>query len=100
MGFLDKMKEVGNQAASSVNEAVSKGQQQLEDQRAKWHADAVLRDLGALVYQRDTGRGDAGTDAAIDALVAQLKDAEAAGHTVDLSQRAAATAPPDAVDGQ
>lgn len=90
MGFLDKVKEVGNQAATSVNQAVNKGQQQFDEQKSRKHADAVLRDLGALVYLRDTGRGDAATDSAIAALVAQLQAHEASGQPIDLSQRAGA----------
>lgn len=101
MGFLDKVKEVGNQAATSVNQAVNKGQQQFDEQKMRKHADAVLRDLGALVYQRDTGRADASADSAIAALVGQLQELEAAGTPVDLSQRAGAAPAPaaPAVDG-
>ena len=93
MGFLDKVKEVGNQAASSVNQAVNKGQQQLEEQKSRKHTDALLRDLGALTFRRETGRADGGTDAAVSALVAQLTEAESAGQPVDLEPRAGSASP-------
>ena len=90
MGFLDKVKEVGNQAASSVNQAVSKGQQQFDEQKSRKQSDALLRDLGALVYRRDSGRGDTTTDASITRITAELQALEAAGSPVDLSERAGA----------
>ena len=68
MGFLDKVKEQANSLATSVNDTVNKGQTSMDQSQSRKVADALLRDLGALVYARDTGRGGEGTDADIQRL--------------------------------
>ena len=94
MGFMDKVKEVGNQAASSVNQAVNKGQAQFDQASSKRQSDALLRDLGALTFARDTGRATPSTDAEIARVTAELQAHEAAGGTVDLTLKSCATPPP------
>lgn len=96
MGFLDKVKEVGNQAASQVNQAVNKGQAQFDSATSKRHSDALLRDLGALTFAQATGRGDASTEVEITRLSAELQAHEASGGVVDLGLRSGATSAPPA----
>jgi hypothetical protein len=96
VGFLDKVKEVGNQAASQVNQAVNKGQAQFDSATSKRNADALLRDLGALTFAQTTGRGDASTEAEIARITAELQTHEAAGGVIDLAVKGGVTAAPPA----
>ena len=96
MGFLDKVKEVGNQAASQVNQAVNKGQAQFDSATSKRPSDALLRDLGALTFAQATGRGDASTEAEITRITTELQTHEAGGGVVDLTLKSGATPAPSA----
>jgi hypothetical protein len=98
MGFLDKVKESANQVANSVNETVAKGQQSMDQSQSRKAGDALLRDLGAMVYARDTGRGTETTDADIARITADLQAHEAQGGLVDLADRSRPPAP-GAADG-
>ena len=40
MGFLDKVKEAGNQVANTVNDTVNKGQQSMDQSQSRKAADA------------------------------------------------------------
>lgn len=93
MGFMDKVKEVGNQAASQVNQAVNKGQAQFDQATSKRQSDALLRDLGALTFAQATGRAAENTDAEIARVTAELKAHEAGGGVVDLALKSG-VAPP------
>jgi hypothetical protein len=102
VGLLDNLKQGANNLAQSVNETVAKGQQSMDQAGARKHADALLRDLGALVYARDTGRGGPSTDADIDRLTADLRATEEQGVTLDLQPKAGpppAAAPPPPAGG-
>ncbi len=98
MGFLDKVKEQANTLATTVNDTVSKGQQSMDQSQSRKYADGLLRDLGALVYARETGRGSESVDADIARLTTDLQAHEAQGGAVDLSDHsrppAPGTAPP------
>lgn len=97
MGLLDNLKQSANSLATSVNETVAKGQQSMDQSGARKHADALLRDLGALVYARDTERGGPSTAADIERLTADLRAVEAQGVALDLQPKAGpppAAAPP------
>ncbi|MCU0311075.1 MAG: hypothetical protein MUE36_09035 [Acidimicrobiales bacterium] len=108
MGLLDNLKQSANTLAQSVNETVAKGQASMDQSASRKHADALLRDLGALVYARDSDRGTPSTDADIERITADLRAVEAQGGVVDLEPKAgpppgaappppgAATAPPPA----
>ena len=86
MSFLDKAKDKAQQLASQAKEKV-------DDVQNKRKADDLLDDIGRIVYrQRTTGVVEAGDDAAIDELVAQLKALEAEGVPV-LTPDAPAEAP-------
>jgi hypothetical protein len=93
MGFLDKVKEQANTLASSVNDTVAKGQQSMDQSQSRKYADGLLRDLGALVYARDTGRGTDTTDAGITRLTTDLQAHEAQGGAIDLAERSRPPAP-------
>lgn len=93
MGFLDKVKEQANTLATSVNDTVNKGQSSLDQSQSRKHADGLLRDLGALVFTRDTGRGTETTDASIGRLIAELQAHEAQGGAIDLSEHGRPPAP-------
>jgi hypothetical protein len=93
MGFLDKVKEQAGTLANSVNETVNKGQQSMDQSQSRKHADGLLRDLGALVYARDTGRGTDTSDADIARLMTDLQAHEAQGGVVDMSDHSRPPAP-------
>lgn len=78
MPLFDKVKEQAAQAAQKAQEAAQKGQAKLDEAQAKRKEDALLRDLGSLVYAERTGA--AGTDdaAEIDRLVAEITAQRAA----------------------
>ena len=94
MGFMDKMKEQANSLAVQVNDTVSKGQQSFEEGQARKQADALLRDLGALVYLRYAGRGAANSDAEIARITAALEAHEAKGEAINLEVRSGTMPPP------
>lgn len=83
--FFDKAKEKAQQLTSQVKEKV-------DDVQDRRKADDLLDDIGRIVYrQRTSGTVDAGDDAAIDALVAELKALAELG--TDILGTAAPTAP-------
>jgi hypothetical protein len=97
VGLLDNLKQGANNLAQSVNDTVAKGQQSMDQSSSRKYADALLRDLGALVYARDSGRGGPTVDADIERLTADLRAHEAQGGAVDLAPKAGAApgaAPP------
>lgn len=86
MSFLDKAKDKAQQLANQAKEKV-------DDVQNKRKADDLLDDIGRIVYrQRTTGVVEAGDDAAIDEIVAQLQALEAEGVPV-LATDAPAAAP-------
>jgi hypothetical protein len=93
MGFLDKVKEQAGTLANSVNETVNKGQASMDQSQSRKHADGLLRDLGALVYARDTDRGGETVDADIARLMTDLQAHEAQGGVVDMSDHSRPPAP-------
>jgi hypothetical protein len=104
VGLLDNLKQGANNLAQSVNDTVAKGQQSMDQSSSRKYADALLRDLGALVYSRDSGRGGPTVDADIERLTADLRAHEAQGGAVDLAPKAgaapgAAPPPPGAAGG-
>ena len=77
MGFMDKVKAQATVLAEKAQEGAKAGQGKLESMQAKRHSDALLLELGGIVYTTRMGRGGAGADARIEALVARLRDFEA-----------------------
>ena len=88
MGLLDKAKQQAGQIAQKGQEAAKKGQGKLETAQAKKRADALLRDLGAVVYAERTGRGTAQTAAETERLLAELRSHEAAQGPIDTGAQA------------
>ena len=71
MGLMDKVK-------AQATELAQQGKAKYDQVQATRRADALLRNLGALVYAERTGRGAGDSQAQIDKLVADLKAHEAA----------------------
>jgi hypothetical protein len=72
MGFLDKAKEKASHLAEQAKEKI-------DDVKEKRKADDLLDDLGRIVYRQRTERSDAGDEAEIVRLVAELQALEAEG---------------------
>jgi hypothetical protein len=71
MGLMDRVK-------AQATEIAQQGKAKYDQVQATRRADAMLRNLGALVYQERTGRGVPDSQAQIDKLVADLQAHEAA----------------------
>ena len=71
MGLMDRVK-------AQATELAQQGKAKYDQVQATRRADAMLRNLGALVYQERTGRGAPDSQAQIDKLVADLSAHEAA----------------------
>jgi hypothetical protein len=71
MGLMDKVK-------AQATELAQQGKAKYDQVQATRRADALLRNLGAVVYQERTGRGAPDGQAQIDKLVADLSAHEAA----------------------
>ena len=78
MGFLDKVKEQAAVAGAAAKDAAQKGQAKLDDLQAKRAADAMLRDLGTVVFAQHTGRGTDATEGDKARLLAALDSHEEA----------------------
>ena len=75
MGILDKAKEKASHFAEQAKDKI-------DDVKDKRKVDELLDDLGRIVYRQHTERGDAGDEAEIARLVAELKALEADGSEV------------------
>jgi len=95
VGLLDNIKQGANSLAQSVNETVAKGHTSMDQSASRKHADALLRDLGGLVYGRDSGRGTPTTESDIERINADLRAVEAQGGVVDLMPKAGPPPPAD-----
>jgi len=71
MGLMDRVK-------AQATELAQQGKAKYDQVQATRRADAMLRNLGALVYQERTGRGVPDSQAQVDKLVADLSAHEAA----------------------
>src|SRR5208283_5460130 len=77
MGFMDKMKAQATVLAEKAQEGAKAGQAKLSDMQAKKHADALLLELGGIVYTQQAGRGPADADSKAAALIEQIREYEA-----------------------
>ena len=77
MGLMDKMKAQANQISQKAQETARDGKVKFDQAQAKRRADAMLRNLGALVYSERTGRAAADGKAQIDKLIADISAHEA-----------------------
>ncbi len=77
MGLMDKMKAQANQISQKAQETARDGKVKFDQAQGKRRADAMLRNLGALVYAERTGRAAADSQAQIDKLIADISAHEA-----------------------
>lgn len=72
MGLMDKVKAQAAVAAQKAQEAAQQGKDKLDQAQASRRGDAMLRQLGTLVFAERTGRAAADSQAKIDQLVSDL----------------------------
>ncbi len=77
MGFMDKVKSQASALAEKAQEGARAGQEKLSQVQAKRHSDALLLELGGIVYLDRSGRPQAGGDARAEAIVSELRAFEA-----------------------
>lgn len=72
MGLMDKVKAQATQLAQKTQETARDSKAKFDQAQGKRHGDAMLRNLGALVYADRTGRGAPDTQQQVDQLVADI----------------------------
>jgi hypothetical protein len=77
MGLMDRVKAQATQLAQQAQETAREGKARLDQSQANKRADVLLRNLGALVYAEQTGRGAADSADQIAKLIAELSAHEA-----------------------
>jgi hypothetical protein len=95
MGLMDKVKAQATQLAQKTQEAAQEGKARLDQAQASRRGDALLRQLGALVFAERTGRGTPDSQAKIDELVSTISTYEQE-NGLNLAQ---ATVPPPGTPG-
>jgi hypothetical protein len=82
MGLMDKMKETASKGADMAKGGAKAAQDKLEETKVKKQIDDLKEELGGVVYAQRTGSpnptADATVDAAIDRLVNEIREHEAA----------------------
>jgi hypothetical protein len=75
MGLLDRAKDQAIHLTDreKIREVAEKVRGRVEDIQTKRRADALLEDLGRLVYAQHTGRVNAGAETEMNRLVAELR---------------------------
>ncbi len=76
MGLMDKVKAQATQLAQKTQEAAQEGKNRLDQAQANRRGDALLRQLGALVFADRTGRGTPDSQAKIDELISTISTHE------------------------
>jgi hypothetical protein len=76
MGFLDKVKDTASKAAEKAQEAVSAGQEKLEDTKLKKRIGDLKEELGGIVYAQRTGTPPDNAEAEIARIVGEIQEAE------------------------
>ncbi len=76
MGLLDKVKAQATVLAEKAQEGAKAGQAKLSDMQAKKHADALLLELGGIVYTQQAGRAPADADTRAAALIEEIREFE------------------------
>jgi hypothetical protein len=72
MGLMDKVKAQANQLAQQTRDAAQAGQAKIDQVQAGRRGDAMLRQLGMLVFADRTGRGTPDGQAKIDQLITDI----------------------------
>jgi hypothetical protein len=93
MGLMDKVKAQATVLAQKTQETAREGKARLDQVQANKHADALLRNLGALVYAERTNRGAPDTQDQITKLVGEISAHEAENGINLSSQPAGYTGP-------
>lgn len=92
MGLLDKVKTQAATATATATamakDAAHKGQAKFDALQAKRAADALLRDLGALVYGEKSGRPTPAAESDKERLIGSLRAFEAEHGPIDLGPQA------------
>ncbi len=76
MGLMDKVKAQATQLAQQTRDAAQAGQAKIDQVQAGRRGDALLRQLGALVFADRTGRGEPDSQAKIDQLISDISTHE------------------------
>ena len=84
MGLMDKVKAQATQLAQKTQDTARDSMAKFDQSQANRHGDAMLRNLGAVVYAERSGRGTADSAAEIDRLVGEIAAHEAA-HGISLT---------------
>jgi hypothetical protein len=77
MGLMDKVKAQANTLAQKTQETAREGKARIDQAQANRHADLMLRNLGALVYAEQTGRGTPQSQDQIAKLIGDISSHEA-----------------------
>lgn len=97
MGLMDKVKAQATQLAQKTQEAAQEGKARLDQAQANRRGDALLRQLGALVFADRTGRGTPESQGKIDELISTISAYERE-NGLNLAQ--SAEPPPGSPGGQ
>lgn len=76
MGLMDKVKAQATQIAQQAQGAAQEGRAKLDQVQASRRGDALLRQLGSLVFAERTGRGSPDSAARIEQLITEISDYE------------------------
>ena len=76
MSLLDKMKETAQKGVDKTKEAVSTGQEKLEERKLEKKISELKEELGGLVYGQKTGSPADNADAEIARVVGEIKEVE------------------------
>ena len=92
MGLMDKVKSQATQLAEKAQQAGQAGQAKLAEVQAKRKVDALLLELGGIVFTQRAGRAAAGADARLAEIVTQVQQHEAEHGAVTVTSAGAAVA--------
>lgn len=92
MGFMDKVKAQASVLAEKAQEGAKAGQAKISEMQAKKHADALLLELGGIVYTQQAGRAAPDAESRAAEIVSQLHQHEAEHGPVTVTSASAATA--------
>jgi hypothetical protein len=78
MSLLDKMKETAQKGVDKTKEAVSTGQEKLEERKLEKKVSELKEELGGLVYAQKTGSpaDNAQADTEIARVIGEIKEVE------------------------
>jgi hypothetical protein len=93
MGLMDRVKAQATQLAQKTQEAAQEGKSRLDQAQANRRGDAMLRQLGIIVYQDRTGRGSPDSQVKIDNLISDLSARERE-NGLNLGDQSESTMPP------